>query len=129
MANIGSIYAASSEHIGGTDGPSILFSTPASFLAAAALSLTFITSILAPAIARKGGERERERGKQNTFCQIDVDHLSYLSAMAEGARQRQKQRWGRGWDLGEAGETSPKGFLSLSFSSVLEYLIQPLEIL
>ena len=89
----------SSEHIGGTDavdgdgrtdGPSILFPIAASFLAAAAaaLSLTFITSILA--IARKGreGERERERGKQNTFCQIDVDHLSYLSAMAEGARQR-----------------------------------------
>ena len=60
VANIGSIYATSSEHIGGTDGPSILFSTQASFLAAAALSLTFITSILAPAIARKGGERERE---------------------------------------------------------------------
>ena len=66
MANIGSIYATRVVNIsegrtdaddgdGRTDGPSILFPIAASFLAAAVLSLTFITSILA--IARKGRER------------------------------------------------------------------------
>ena len=39
---------------------------------------------------RKKGERRREiqgEKKQNTFCQIDVDHLSYLSAVAAAAAE------------------------------------------
>ena len=79
---------------------------------------------------KKGGEKEGEK-KQNTFCQIDVDHLSYLSAMAAVEAGRGRGGPGEGGRRpGGDGETSPKGFLSLSFSSsVLEYLIQPLEIL
>ena len=71
-------------------GPLFFFPIAAFFLYSpppAALSLTFITSILT--IARKGERRREIQGekKQNTFCQIDVDHLSYLSAVAAAAAE------------------------------------------
>ena len=93
MANIGSIHATndqeSGEHIGRTEGRTLILFPHRSFSSRprrpAALSLTFITSILT--IARKGERRREIQGekKQNTFCQIDVDHLSYLSAVAAAA--------------------------------------------
>ena len=105
-------------------GPLFFFPIAASLLAPAGRAISDLHNINS-GHRKKGGEKEGEK-KQNTFCQIDVDHLSYLSAMAAAA---EAGRGGGGPGEGGRrpggdGETSPKGFLSL-----LEYLIQSLEIL